>query len=167
MKNIKYENIFYMTEINNSPFIKDEEFLLKHDLVDIPGLSEFQEHITIPTENEIKDNEGEDAPKPVGEEEKMNIVREKLGLLQEKEKELKNIEIKEEDEIFYMEKNIIKENTYISEIFSLIKTYIDGLIIILNVENYFYEANYDLITKLHKVIRRPIKNCLVLLNKID
>ena len=36
MKEIKYENIFYMTEINNSPFIKDEEFLLKHDLVDIP-----------------------------------------------------------------------------------------------------------------------------------
>ena len=36
MKEIKYENIFYMNEINNSPFIKDEEFLLKHDLVDIP-----------------------------------------------------------------------------------------------------------------------------------
>ena len=97
----------------------------------------------------------------------MNIVREKLGLLEKKEKELKNIEIKEEDEIFYMEKNAIKENTYISEIFRLIKNYIDGLIIILNVENYFYEANFDLIAKLHKVIRRPIKNCLVLLNKID
>ena len=37
-----YDNIFYMTEINDSPFIKDKEYLLKHDLCDIPGLSEEQ-----------------------------------------------------------------------------------------------------------------------------
>ena len=47
-----------MTEINNSPFIKDENFLLTHDLCDIPGLSEAQNDIK--EENDIKiqlDNE--------------------------------------------------------------------------------------------------------------
>jgi len=32
-----------MTEINDSPFIRDKEYLLTHDLCDIPGLSEYQE----------------------------------------------------------------------------------------------------------------------------
>ena len=41
-KDINYEDIFYMLEINNSPFIKDKEYLLNHDLCDIPGLSEYQ-----------------------------------------------------------------------------------------------------------------------------
>ena len=35
----KYEDIFYMTEINQMPFIKDKEFFLTHDLCDIPGMS--------------------------------------------------------------------------------------------------------------------------------
>ena len=39
---INYEDIFYMIEINDSPFIKDKEYLLSHDLCDIPGLSEYQ-----------------------------------------------------------------------------------------------------------------------------
>ena len=41
---VDYENIFYMTEINESPFITNKEYLLKHDLCDIPGLSEYQEN---------------------------------------------------------------------------------------------------------------------------
>ena len=30
-----------MTEINDSPFLKDKEYLLNHDLCDIPGLNDF------------------------------------------------------------------------------------------------------------------------------
>ena len=77
------------------------------------------------------------------------------------------MEIKEEDEIFYMGTTDVEKNTYISEIFKIIKNYIDGLIIILSVENYYFETNFELITKLHKVTGKPIKNCLVILNKID
>ena len=32
-----------MTEINDSPFIKDKEYLLKHDLCEIPELSDQQQ----------------------------------------------------------------------------------------------------------------------------
>jgi len=42
---IDYNNIFYMTEINKAEFIKDKEYLLTHDLRDIPGLSEYQASI--------------------------------------------------------------------------------------------------------------------------
>ena len=166
-KNVKYENIFYMTEIDESPFIKDKEYLLSHDFCDIPGLSEYQEPTPDPIE-EPKDI-GEAAPQPVGEEGKINIIREKLGLLGDEKEEgkIKNVEIKEEDEIFYMGTTDVEKNTYISEIFKIIKNYIDGLIIILSVENYYFESNFELITKLHKVTGKPIKNCLVILNKID
>ncbi len=45
-----------MTEINESPFITDKQYLLTHDLCDIPGLSEYQEKpkdplIKIPIDN--------------------------------------------------------------------------------------------------------------------
>ena len=46
---IKYEDIFYMTEINEVQFIKDKEFLLKHDFCDIPGLTQYQ----TPSEEDI------------------------------------------------------------------------------------------------------------------
>ena len=39
---MNYEDIFYMTELNEVEFIKDKEYLLTHDLCDIPGLSEYQ-----------------------------------------------------------------------------------------------------------------------------
>ena len=42
-KYVNYEKLFYMTEINESPFITNKEYLLNHDLCDIPGLSEYQE----------------------------------------------------------------------------------------------------------------------------
>ena len=52
--NVNYENIFYMTEINESPFITDKDYLLTHDLCDIPGLSEYQEEIQTYNENKIE-----------------------------------------------------------------------------------------------------------------
>ena len=164
-KIIKYENIFYMTEINESPFIKDEEYLLKHDLCDIPGLSEYQEGTPEPIEIN-KNDIGEEAPKPIGEEEQINVIRKELDLIKpSKEEKIKEVDIKEEDEIYYMTE--IEKNTYISEIFKIIKNYIDGIIIILSVENYYFEANFELIVRLHKVIEKSIRNCLIILNKID
>jgi len=41
-KEIDYEDIFYMTEINENPIIKDEDYLLTHDLSDLLDLSEYQ-----------------------------------------------------------------------------------------------------------------------------
>lgn len=38
---INYKEIFYMQEINGTPFIKDKDYLFEHDLYDIPGLSEY------------------------------------------------------------------------------------------------------------------------------
>ena len=52
---VDYEKIFYMTEINESPFITNKEYLLNYDLCDIPGLSEYQE-VENPDENLKEDN---------------------------------------------------------------------------------------------------------------
>ena len=132
---INYEDIFYMTEVNEIQFIKDKQFLLKHDFCDIPGLSEYQ----TPSE-EKKEKEEEKGKKEEKEEEK-------------------------EDDIFY---NVdVNEKTYLTEIFSILRDYIDGAIIILSVENYYFEENYEIIAKLHKAIGKEIRNCLIVLNKID
>ena len=80
--------------------------------------------------------------------------------------ELTNFDQKEEDEIYYNTNNIEK-NTYLSEIFGIIKDYIDGAIIIFSIDNYYFEDNFELIAKLYKVINKKIKNFLVILNKID
>ena len=50
---IKYEDIFYMTELNEVEFIKDKEYLLTHDICDIPGLSEYQKNKSEETKNKI------------------------------------------------------------------------------------------------------------------
>ena len=145
VKEINYEDIFYMTEISDSPFIKDKEYLLSHDLCDIPGLSEYQG-------NQIKEEES-------------NALSQNIN---NSKNEKSENEIKEqiEDEIYYKIGNI-KDKTYLTEIFKIIKNYIDGGIIIFNVENYFYDENFEIIAKLYKVIHKNIVNYLIILNKID
>ena len=51
---VDYDDIFYMTEINNIGFLKDEQYMLTHDLCDIPGLSEYQEQIKVKKEDKNK-----------------------------------------------------------------------------------------------------------------
>ena len=97
----KYEDIFYMTEINQVEFIEDKNYLLNHDFCDIPGVSEYQEFSKIKIQNE--EEEGE----------------------------------KEEDDIFYRV-DVKNQQIYPIEIFSILRDYIDGGIIILNVENYYF-----------------------------
>ena len=222
-KDFNYENIFYMTEICDSPFIKDKKYLLTHDLCDIPGLSEYQESKTQEQnkqqnqeksqeekekkldgkakleeirkqflENEEKEikNEENNEKEMIKEEEKKkneekneqemkkeeeNKIEEKIEKKEEKKEnvidEEKDEEIKKpkddkkEDDIFYKIK--IDENTYMSEIFKMIKKYIDGAIIVLSIQNYYFESNFELIAKLHKVIEKEINNFLIVLNKAD
>ena len=94
----KYDDLFYMTEINEIPFIKDKEYLQTHDLCDIPGLSEYQKN----KNNEIKEKEKEK---------------------NKENSEDKNIEKKEvdfEDDIF-QKIDIENEHTYLTKIFKIIK----------------------------------------------
>ena len=189
-----YENIFYMTEINESPFIRDKEYLLTHDLCDIPGLSEYQEMKSKEQpeeqtqekkepekEKELKDKledikkqfiydeQDENVLEEVNEEKKDEKI-EQNEIIEKIDKEIeegneKSKDDKKEDDIFYKIK--IDENTYLSEIFKIIKKYIDGAIIVLSIQNYYFESNFELIAKLHKVIEKEITNFLVILNKAD
>lgn len=177
---IYYEDLFYMTEINTKPFIKDEKYLLTHDLCDIPGLSEYQDNTNIEY-----DEQTEELNKNYTFESESDMMEEsykEMGLVYELKKEIKNninipeIEkpevveeenIEDEDDICNNIKECDDNKTYLSEIFKLIKNYIDGAIIILSVDNFKSKDNYYIIAKLHKVIQKEIKNFLILLNKID
>ena len=173
-----YEEIFYMTEINDSPFIQDKNYLLTHDLCDIPGLSEYQtnkgkEEKIDEINLKYKQNNVDDKMKE-GEEEFGLFYN--LDLLKEEEEEEKNKNLiinnkkketdNNEDDIFY-QVNIEKETTYLTQIFNIIKNYIDGAIIVLSLDKFYFVENYELIAKLHKVIKKDISNFLIILNKID
>ena len=183
----KYEDIFYMTEINKVEFIEDKHFLLSHDFCDIPGLSEYQktsEDITpareekeTPKEQQIEEKLIESGRRQFGiiykSEETIDLHSKKNTDIQEinKEKilEEENEEEKEdgkEDDIFY-HVDEGKEKTYLKEIFTILREYIDGAIIVLSVENFYFEENFVIITKLRKVIKKEITNFLVILNKMD
>ena len=164
-KKINYDDIFYITEINSIGFLKDPNYMLTHDLCDIPGLSEYQEqkNDSKPENKEIENQANENL-------EEMLKKGEEFGLVykpkEEKTEEyMKNIN-KEEDDIFY-DMNIDEESTYITEIYKRIKDHIDGAIIVLSIENYNFTQNIEIIAKLHKIIEKKLKNFLIILNKID
>ena len=174
-KYVNYEKIFYMTEINESPFITNKEYLLNHDLCDIPGLSEYQEAENPdggeePYRDQNSDNEGPESEIEIG-----NFNHLEGKTVEEELKEIKTLNSehdnmqesgqKMEDDIYY---NVeLEKNSYINEIFKIIKDYIDGGIIILSVENYYFNQNYEMIALLKKVIKKEINNFLIILNKID
>ena len=170
--NIEYENIFYMTEINEVPFFRDKDYLLSHDLCDIPGLSEYTEENRGNEDNKIDrneiNNEAEDnelsGKLKKGEEDFWLVINKKEN--EEKVSYSRYYEIEVEDDIFY-DINIENENSYTTKIFNIIKTYIDGAIIVLNIENFYYSENFHLIAKLHKVTQKKINNFLIILNKTD
>ena len=174
-KYVNYEKLFYMTEINESPFITNKEYLLNHDLCDIPGLSEYQEAENPdggeePYTDQNSDNEGPESEIEIG-----NFNHLEGKTVEEELKEIKTLNSehdnmqesgqKMEDDIYY---NVeLEKNSYINEIFKIIKDYIDGGIIILSVENYYFNQNYEMIALLKKVIKKEINNFLIILNKID
>lgn len=151
IKNVDYDDIFYMTEINNIGFLKDEKYMLTHDLCDIPGLSEYQEQIKVKKEDKNKKDEDNELIEKLKKGEEFGLVCDsKIS----KNKNLKSTnKNEEEDDIFY-DLDIENESTYITEIYKRIKDYIDGVIIVLSVENYYFEINIEIIAKLHKVIEK-------------
>ena len=185
---VKYEDIFYMTEVNKVEFIEDKNFLLNHDFCDIPGLSEYQGT----SENIIQIEEKKETPKESDNiNEKMEIGMKQFGIVYKQnnlistnskikkekktvnkeeilgdEKEEDDEENVEEDDIFY-NVDVEKEKTYLTKIFSILSEYIDGAILMLSVENYYFEENFIIITKLRKVIKKEINNFLIVLNKMD
>ena len=92
--NVNYENIFYMTEINESPFITDKDYLLTHDLCDIPGLSEYQEEIQTYNENKIEKKDVFQGEMPLNNDLGSTLValRKELGIIPQIT-ESKNMEI--------------------------------------------------------------------------
>ncbi len=58
-KEIKYEDIFYMTEINDAPFIEDKNYVLEHDLCYVPGLTEYQSNVLYTNTNQITKGKNE------------------------------------------------------------------------------------------------------------
>ena len=175
---IEYEDIFYMTEINEAPFYMDKDYLLSHDLCDIPGLSEYNGTNGENENNKINEKEENNNVKDKEFEEKLKKGAEEFGLvIKDKEKKEKKEEKEEkdssnnnkigiEDDIFY-DINIDNEDSYTTNIFNIIKNYIDGAIIVLSVENYNFTENFQLIAKLHKITQKNINNFLIILNKID
>ena len=189
-KNLIYEDLFYMTEINSMPFITDKDYLLSHDLCDIPGLSEYQENTKENACDEKKEAETEDFSRSntmdkitmqgkdlgLSYDFTKDLLIQKLDLEEIDEKDIKeddndkeNVkeENKDEDEIYYKISDIENQNTYLTEIYKIIKDYIEGGIIIMSVENYYFEENFELIAKLNKVINKDIVKFLVILNKMD
>lgn len=78
-------------------------------------------------------------------------------------KELKNGD-NDEDDIYYKNKDN-ENNTYLT--IKIIKNYIDSAIIILSIENYYFEEYFVLMAKLRQVLGKEITNCLIILNKMD
>ena len=127
IKNVDYDDIFYMTEINNIGFLKDEKYMLTHDLCDIPGLSEYQEQIKVKKEDKNKKDEDNELIEKLKKGEEFGLICEPII---QSNKNPKPTNENEEDDIFY-DLDIENESTYITEIYKRIKDYIDGAIIVL------------------------------------
>lgn len=163
---IDYNDIFYMTEINNIGFIKNKNYMLTHDLCDIPGLSEYQEQNKVnKEEKEVLKKEDLEEKLKKGQEFGLNYTQKEINNSSLDTKN-KKVEKKDEDEIFYSI-DIKDESSYITEIYKRIKDYIDGAIIVLSIDNYYFNQNIEIIAKLHKDIQKRIKNFLIILNKMD
>ena len=65
------------------------------------------------------------------------------------------------------QKNKKIETSYLTGIFSIIKNKVNNGIILFDSTNMDLVENFDIINKLYKVIKKPIENYLILLNKID
>ena len=147
-KNFLFEDIFYMTEVGEVSLIKDQEYLNNYDLVDIPGLSEY-----LPTEenNVIQKNNLKEAP---------NVLNGAQKLLDLKKKQ-------SSEELDLSKRNKTKEVNYLTGIFTIIKNKVNNGIIIFDAENLGREENFDIIKRFHDIIKKPIVNYLILLNKVD
>ena len=145
------ENIFYMIEVGECNLIEDKEYLNNYDLVDVPGVSEY-----------IKETDENEKPNPSKNDEEdieaamdaFNNPSNQVKHFDTIEKEMKNFDPK-------------KEKSYITQIFPIIKSYMNNGIIVFSVDNYQHTENYRIIGKVQKTINKPIENFLLIMNKID
>ena len=162
-KDVPYEELFYMVEVVEANLIEDKEYLKNYDLVDIPGVNEYNPDISQSQtiiEKPLEDSkENFSAPMPSFIEE---IFEDKDD---NKEKNKSQIYDTMEDEMAIYNPN--QEKSYLTEIFKIIKNKMNNGIIVFSVDNYQHVENYRIIAKLQKVIGKPIENFLILLNKID
>jgi len=163
---VPYDNLFYMIEIGEANFIEDKEYLKNYDLVDIPGVNEYNpdENDNINKEPTKENNQNSEAPPPFIEYEIQQIEdnnnnknknENKNKIYESIEEELDNEDEKEQ-----------KKN-YLTQIFTILKNKMNNGIIVLSIDNYQHVENYRIIGRLQKVINKPIENFLILLNKID
>ena len=160
-----YEDLFYITELNETGFIKDREYLLTHDLCDIPGLSEYQTNQT--NDKTIKEDKESFEKKVLKGIEEFGIVYNNIITDNKFSKELNEKKEENEQDDLYYQVDIEKDKTYLTEIFKIIKNNIDGIILVLSQDKFYHEENFEIIAKLSKVTEKEISNSLIILNKID
>ena len=158
---VPYEELFYMIEVGEANFIEDKEYLKNYDLVDIPGVNEYNPNEDKKETTKLSEQKTEDLPAPPFD---IDFDDEKEGD-QKKEPEKRKILDTMEDEMEAYDPS--SEKNYLTEIFKIIKNKMNNGIIVFSVDNYQHSENYRIIAKLQKVINKPIQNFLILLNKID
>ena len=172
---MNYEEIFYMTELNDVGFIKDKEYLLTHDLCDIPGLSEYQKNDNNTREENDLSKDDDNQKKDDVKFEELLEKGQQFGLVYKPKKPIKAEpnnsqpanDYKEEQDDLYYKIDVKNEKTYATEVFKRIRNYIDGAIIVLSIQNFYFIENFEIIIKLYKIINKEFHNFLIILNKID
>ena len=158
---VPYEELFYMIEVGEANFIEDKEYLKNYDLVDIPGVNEYNPNEDKKETTKPSEQKTEDLPAPPFD---IDFDDEKKSD-QKKQPENRKILDTMEDEMETYDPS--SEKNYLTEIFKIIKNKMNNGIIVFSVDNYQHSENYRIIAKLQKVINKPIQNFLILLNKID
>ena len=156
--NVPYEELFYMVEIGEANFFEDKEYLKHYDLVDIPGVNEYNPDELPKTNEKPSDIKKENLP-PAN-----PFFQDFMRPTENKNQDLNIYESMEEEMLNYNPKN---EKNYLTEIFRIIKNKTKNGIIVFSVDNYQHAENYRIIAKLQIVLNKPIENFLILLNKID
>ncbi len=164
---VPYEDLFYMIEIGEANFIEDKEYLKNYDLVDIPGVNEYN-----PEENENKkptneNNQDSNAPPPFLKYTIEEIEDNNINNNNEDKNKNKNIIYESIEEELDNEDEKEQKKNYLTQIFTILKNKMNNGIIVLSIDNFQHVENYRIIGRLQKVINKPIENFLILLNKID
>ena len=156
-QDIKLNELFYMTEINDAPFIEDKLYLLNHDLCDMPG---FKSYISDDNKEKIQ-TKNEDKEDKIDKETLKELGFEIISNEDIEENKCHDNENEENEEL------INKDDNYVYKIFDILCPYIEDGIFILSIENYYFVENYKIIEKIREIYDNEIKNFLIILNKID
>ena len=164
----KYEQLFYMLETNIKS-IENKSFLKNHDFYDIPGLNEYMR--TSNNENENNGGANEPNDNDINEENDMEDNQEYLNENEENEESKENNTSNNRNNNNNDRNNYVnrsRENMrYIKGIFKYLKKIIERKIIVLSCETYYKPQNLQIIEEIKKYLNVPLKDNLIVLNKID